>query len=608
MEKMENLHPIDSLFRDKLREKGNDFQEEHWEMLLKELEGKKKRRLMLFWRYAALLAIVAVGGWYVLNQTGSNGNIAQSEQAKSPIIETVESNKNKAEEADQKINDQVALTESESLSSKDADDIPVKASTAEAIASNEQVVVQNNDTQKLQSKGSKVSTDGGEISKTSNRIAGKIEEAKDPINPIVTTSPSSRAAVPNQNPIIEDENLIVDFDLTGDFSGSVELTNEIKVGDGFSIGVEEDPLKTSESANELLSYNEFIDRLDPMDFDWLKESSPLIPERTIKSKKVRKGYLSIGPGFLLGRNATRQSVAAASSFDASAMNSAVSEEGAEEYFAFDNSFNMTGLDAAYHFNDHWDLSVGAYYGHKRFFTGDLNLVLDDYQTATRVIEVYNNVLDIPISLGYTFGNKYATVRPFVRAGVSLSSFNGVVKSSVAYDPYRLTTIEVFPDVVSVEPNEVNPDDSYGPGPAGVESDPSPEIDNADPGPQGPEPSEPEPLEPELVDVYVPSTYGESAFVEDGRLYFDNKVKKLLPLYGMVAAGVDFRLSNKLNLRLSGQYKMTRKGTVKGESLTFEDPTSEAFDPDNLAVSSRGLGSEKGFRNVSALLSLHYRFD
>jgi len=71
---MENMHPLDSLFREKLKDKGNVFQEAHWELLLKELEKDKRRSILYYWRHAAAVALIAVGAWYFLG-TGFNSDV-----------------------------------------------------------------------------------------------------------------------------------------------------------------------------------------------------------------------------------------------------------------------------------------------------------------------------------------------------------------------------------------------------------------------------------------------------------------------------------------------------------------------------------------------------
>ncbi|GEM_PF-3147222 len=568
---MENMHPIDNLFREKLRDKENEFQESHWEMLLEELEGDKRRSIIFYWRHAAAIAILAVGGWWLLNNQGTSVQstsvvaVQKTESAVSPEAGA----KAQAAEAFEATEEEKSLAENLSASEAKSDVGINKIASARTIVRNE-------------------ISDQGAVNARMSNVMDKSLASEMSSNEFLNVDRKNS---------LEDNRF--SSDLNEDAIQAVAVLDESKnaetlaaVKDLVSKPNAEISLNETKSASEtkagIIRSTESLSQIDKLDAPFLELASdeisiqPLV-QNVVASKKDRKGFLSIGPGFVIGRSSVR-----------GPSDLPGPESSNEDFFSFDNNFHMAGLDVAYHFNDKLDLSVGAFYGDRRYNINGIDLTLDQDQSVNRVVEVYQGLVDIPISLGYTFGKKHNAVRPFVRAGVSLSAFNGVVKSSVNYSPLVDAIVEITPEPLP-ESDAMNGGSSFedGIGTAG-----SPSMEN-----EMPEMNfmEPEPL---FEDVLVNSTYAERVFASNGRLFFDNVVRKLLPLHALASAGLDIRLSERFNLRLSGRYRITRKAK---SSLNLGDAQFDGFTNETrLVLDSDGIGSEKGFKDISALISVHYR--
>lgn len=611
---MENMHPIDNLFRDKLSKKGNDFQEEHWKLLLRELEGKKRRSILVYWRYAAVISLFAVGGWFLYNTQNNTGSIVQDNTSDALITETV----GKPTPTETDVQEEITAIEANSkdLVRADAD--------AKKNFDTEKNLTKNTDGE-LAFKNVTTTSEIPVDQKSKKKVEAasqlvNVEAVKSTISDEVNTDlnnqslgnrpvPSGSLAVLSNSKDSSDSAELDGFKnedrrTASDQDVSVVRTMADK-DESITVTQDVDPVPELQGSNESQieppTKVPNLDKLIPLDFMFASaQNTSVVPEEPIAFKKLKKGFLSLGPAFMIGRNSIRGSGTSnqTGSNDTSAGSADLSRK--EDFLSFDNDFNMTGIELAYHFNEHLDISTGAFYGHKRFNTNGVALAIDQDQSVNNVVEVYNGIVDIPISLGYTFGSKYNTVRPFVRAGVSISAFSGKTKNSVAYDPYIDGVIEVWPEVVSngpemdFEDNAPESDDGFVTTAGGASN-----------GPEGPAAAPEEPIEPELVDAQIPSAYGASSFVENGRLFFTNRVKKLLPLYGMAAAGMNIQLSDKLNLFLSGQYKITRK---ENSGLRTADFQSIEANASRFEVREDGIGSEKGFKNLSGLLSLQYRFN
>jgi len=590
---MENMHPVDSLFREKLKDKGNVFQEAHWEMLLKELESDKRRSILYYWRYAAAVAVFAIGTWYFIGNGFDKNVIVNTTPV--PV-------KTETPQEDLALNTPV-------VESDEAREEKVKGISTENIE--KETVKKISTAQSSQTKASEV----GKIStkeptkNTLREVIKKVENASaiaaissdkkqntSSVNESVFSNPS-RENLPKGSGF--DDVALADTFNNKEESGFVnnkssQTEMNLKVDDRamqVDLVEMETSVATTPNANAVpREKTAQLDKLNPLGFEFdLDESTAAIPEKTFTYPKQKKSFLSVGPAFIMGWNTDR----------------------ASSLKSIENTFQMPGIEMAYHFNDHWDLGVGAFYGKKRYTVDGASFTIDASQSANSVIEVYNDIVEVPLSLGYTFGKDKSRVRPFVRAGISMARFNGTVESSVAYNPYETTLIDVTPEPEVFTDDLIGFDDSEEPigpsGPAGPGGPQGGNIDITQGGPMEPSPTPEEeiasnePIEPVYQEVLVYGTYGNSPMADRGRLLFDKKVNKMLPFYGMAAAGVKVRLSERLSLLLSGQYKMTRKREPDFSALSAADNFSI------LDQSDDGLVSQNGFQNLSGLLSLRYNW-
>lgn len=575
---MENMHPVDSLFREKLKDKGNVFKEAHWEMLLQELESDKRRSILYYWRYAAAIAVFAIGSWYFIGN-GFDNNVVVSTTP--PPVQTETPTKDLAVNTPVVESDQA---ESKKTGENKTADIQNESS------------LQISSTEIVEKK--KKANDVPSVKPTDNnshevikKVAGNSVAANWIESKALTSSDNGFSSPSSTEYLLDNSQYQTEIALSNTSDGQEEdivfdrkMENSIPSME-VEAQVEQTDLVASESTNTEksdLSRESAIelDKLSPLGIEFdLDETIAVLPEKTFPTLKEKKRFLSIGPAFMAGWNTDR----------------------ASSLKSIENTFQTPGLEMAYHFNDHWDLGIGVFYGKKRYTIDGANFSIDANQSASRVIEVYNDIIDIPLSLGYTFGKSESRLRPFLRAGISMSRFNGIVESSVAYNPFETALIDVTPEpeVVVVSEDDLVDFGPEGPqgggnvntgGAAGPSDTPSTEEDVNEPN---------EPIEPVYQEVLVYGAYGDSPMASGGRLVFDKKVDKMLPFYGIAAAGLKVRLSDRLSLFLSGQYRMTRKFKTDFDALSAQSDFSI------LNRAEEGLVSQKGFKDISGLLSLRY---